>query len=69
MNDISGQIDRIENKVLALEQASRCLLNKLDRIFNSEEYLSIFTIAMVHGITYRGENCSAELEHLRKVLS
>lgn len=59
---------RILASALRLKEALEALVVKLDRIFSSNEYLSVFTIAQVHHGPYRGENCVEEMDAARKVL-
>jgi len=56
-------------RYLILKTAARSLVLKLDEIFNSDEYRSIFTIAFVHGVQYHGQNCKYQLDILRNLVN
>lgn len=51
-----------------LRRAAQRLLQKMDMIHADERYVSIFSIAAIHGFTYKGPQCVEELDDLRKAL-
>lgn len=51
-----------------IEAAARALLEKLVRITASKEFLSVFTLAYVHGEEYSGETYEEEIASLKEAL-
>jgi DNA repair ATPase RecN len=60
---------RLQERVRTLEEALRGLLDKMDQVAASPEYLSVWTIAQLHAGPYRGETWTAEFAAAHKALA
>ena len=51
-----------------LKKKAQALIDKIEKIHQSEEYKSVWTLAWSHGMPYSGETYEKELEELKKQL-
>ena len=49
-------------------ESAKKLLEKMDKVHNSKEYDSVFSLAWAHGMEYSGENYKEEMDDLKKKL-
>lgn len=54
---VADYIVRLEK----VQKAAGVLAPKLRAVFDSQEFISLFTFAHVHGITYNGPRCETEI--------
>lgn len=54
--------------LLEVEKAARKLVDRMSEIQDGPEYQEVWTLAHVHGQSYRGRAWKAEFEQLRSIL-
>jgi len=52
----------------SLEDAVRKFSKKLDEIHADEQYKAVWTLAMVHGLTYQGPTYKDEYASLKRIM-
>lgn len=58
-----------DNRIAELSKALRTLVTRLDEIFASSEYQSLFVLAAVRGHPYNGPRCEAEMIAAKEALA
>lgn len=69
--DAVEQLAYFGNNILSLldqVEAAKRLLDKMDKIYLSEEYRAVWELAVAHGIPYLGETWENEADALRAEL-
>ena len=62
------KIARLEKENARLKKAARNMIDKLNKIQNDSNFIGIFQMANIHGLTYNGENYSKEYDELLAIL-
>ena len=65
---LKGVIEMLRAENNLLKKMARSLINKLNLIQESKEYIGIFQMAQIHGLDYRGETYTKEYDALISLL-
>jgi hypothetical protein len=63
-----AELTAAQERVLELEEAARNLLDQLNKVTSSREYVSVWAIYQIHGGKYTGPQYGEELKKLSALL-